>query len=98
MAKRINVVFQDETAKTVERSAKLGERSRFIDRAVQYYAATHSAEVLREQLKRAAIRDRDLSEEIAHDWFAVDRESWQTADASSRETRRPTRSAGKSTS
>jgi hypothetical protein len=52
--------------------------SRHIDRAVQYYSATLSPEALREQLKWSAIRDRDLNEEVARDWFAVDRESWQT--------------------
>src|SRR5579863_6456339 len=98
MAKRINVVLQDETAKTVERSAKLGERSRFIDRAVQYYAATHSAEALRDRLKEAAIRDRDVSHEIANDWYAVDRETWQALDQGERGVKPSTRSGGKSTS
>jgi hypothetical protein len=96
MAKRINVVLQDETVKTVQRAAKPGERSRFIDRAVRYYATAHGATALHERLKRAAIRDRDLAEEIARDWFAVDREAWQTVEE--RAARRSTRSAGKSTS
>jgi hypothetical protein len=39
-----------------------------------------TAKQIREQLKRSAIRERDLGKEIANDWFAVDRESWQTAD------------------
>jgi hypothetical protein len=96
MAKRINVVLSDETVKTVHQAAKPGERSRFIDRAVLYYAATHSAKALQESLKRAAVRDRDLAEEIGRDWFAVDREAWQTAEE--RAVRRSTRSAAKSTS
>jgi len=98
MAKRINVVLQDETVKTVERSAKLGERSRFIDRAVQYYAATHSGGALQERLASAAIRDRDLAQEVGHDWYAVDREAWQTLDRKERGAKPSTRSAGKSIS
>lgn len=96
MAKRINVVLSDETVKTVHRAAKSGDRSRYIGRTVLYYAATHSAKALHERLRRAAIRDRDLAEEIGRDWFAVDREAWQTAEE--RAVRRSTRSAAKSTS
>jgi hypothetical protein len=85
MAKRINVILQDETVLTVNRAAKAGERSRFIDRAVQYCAATRST---------AALRDRDLGEAIARDWFPVDHETWQTANT--REDRAKGLSAAKS--
>jgi len=51
MAKRINVVLEDETVRAIRQAAKSGERSRFIDRAVQYYAATHSADAIRARLK-----------------------------------------------
>jgi CopG family transcriptional regulator/antitoxin EndoAI len=97
MAKRINVILPETTVRTLDRLAKPGERSRLIDKAVQHYAATRSPEALREQLKQAAIRDRDLNLEIADEWFAVDRESWQQLDD---EEKRPQsrRSAGTSTS
>lgn len=98
MAKRINVVLQDETAKAVARAAKPGERSRFIDQAIQFYASTHGAEAIRARLKSAALRDRDLNEAIARDWFAVDREAWQTVERAEREGRRSTRNAEKSIS
>ncbi len=98
MAKRMNVVFQDETAETVVRAAKPGERSRYIDRAVQHYAATHSPAALREQLKESALRDRDLGEAVARDWFAVDREPWPNPSPKERPGRRPSRSAVKYTS
>ncbi len=90
MAKRMNVVFQDETAERVVRAAKPGERSR--------YAATHSPAALREQLKEAALGDRDLGEAVARDWFAVDREPWPNPSPKERPGRRPSRSAVKSTS
>ena len=98
MTKRINVILQDETVQTVGRAAKVGERSRFIDRAVQYYAATHSPEALQEQLKTAALRDRDLGEAVARDWFAVDHTPWQTAKTRERSARHPSRGAVKSIS
>ena len=97
MAKRINVVLEDETAHTIRHAAKPGERSRFINRAVQYYAATQGPEALRERLRQAALRDQDLGGKIARDWFAVDREPWQTARAVTGATKR-TRGAAKSTS
>jgi hypothetical protein len=98
MAKRMNIILEDETELTIKRSAKPAERSRFINRAVQYYAATHSPAAICDRLKHAAIRDRDLAEEIAHDWRAVDREAWQALSRVERGTKRSTRGAEKSTS
>jgi|SRR5208283_4346557 len=92
--KRINIVLPEATIRTIDRMAVPGERSRFIDQAVRHYVANQSAEALRAQLERAAVRDRDLDREIAADWFAVDRETWQQLDR-----RRPaTRGAERSTS
>jgi CopG family transcriptional regulator/antitoxin EndoAI len=98
MAKRINIILEDETELTIKRSAKPGERSRFINRAVQYYAATYSPAALRERLKQAALRDRDLAKEIEHDWRAVDREAWHSLSRGERKVKRSTRGAEKSTS
>jgi len=77
MAKRINVILPEATVRTIDRLSRPGQRSRFIDRAVQHYVTTASPEALKERLKQAALRDRDLDLEIASDWFAVDREQWQ---------------------
>ena len=98
MAKRVNVVLDEETEQAIRRAAKPGERSRFINRAVQYYAATHGPGALRARLKAAAIRDRDLAEEIARDWRAVDCEAWQTLSHGERRAPRSARGAEKSTS
>ena len=95
MAKRMNVVFRDDTARTVERLAKPGERSRLIDEAVRYYAASQSAEAIRERLVRSALRDRDLADETAREWSAVDLDTWPIPDADTRG-KRPTHTAGKS--
>jgi hypothetical protein len=98
MAKRINLILEKETEQTINRAAKPGERSRFINRAVQYYAATQSPDALRERLKQAALRDGDLADEVARDWRAVDREAWQTLNRGERRTSRSARGAERSTS
>jgi hypothetical protein len=97
MAKRINVILEDKTEQTLKLAAKPGERSRFINRAVQDFAATHSPAALRERLKLAALRDRDLADEIARDWRAVDREAWQTLSRGERRVKRSTQGAETST-
>src|SRR3954451_9599390 len=60
MAKRINVILPEATVKTIDRLSRPGQRSRFIQRAVQHYVATASPEALQERLKHAALRDHDL--------------------------------------
>src|SRR5947199_1864878 len=77
MAKRINVILPEATVKTIDRLSRPGQRSRFIERAVQHYVTTASPDALQERLKQAALRDRDLDVEISNDWFAVDQEQWQ---------------------
>lgn len=77
MAKRINVVLPETTLSALDRLGKRGERSRLIDKAVQHYLVTRSAEGIREQLTAASIRDRDLDSEVAVDWADVDKESWR---------------------
>ena len=97
MSKRINIVLPAATIQTIDRLAKPGMRSKFINSAVQHYVAHRSTEALRMQLERAAVRDRDLDREIAEDWFAVDQEAWQRLDTPE-QARRTSRSAAKSTS
>ena len=80
MAKRINVILPEATVSTIDRLSRPGQRSRFIQRAVQHYVSTASPEALRERLKQDALRDHDLDLEIAGDWFAVDQEQWQKLD------------------
>ncbi len=94
MSKRINIVLPETTIRVMNRMAKPGERSRFIDRAVRHYIANCSAEALRARLEYTAVRDRDLDREVAEEWFAVDQEAWQQLEIP----KRATRSAEKSTS
>src|ERR1017187_9029161 len=98
MGKRINVILPEATVRTIDRRARPGQRSRFIDRAVQHYVTTASAEALQERLKQAARRDHSLDLEIASDWFAVDQEQWQKLDEQERRQATVGRKEAKSTS
>ena len=80
MSKRINIVLPEATVQTIDRMVGPGQRSRFINTAVQHYVANRSVEAIRAQLERAAVRDRDLDREVAADWFAVDHETWKKLD------------------
>jgi len=44
MTKRINLVLPEATIRTIDRLTRRGQRSRFIERAVQHYVATASPE------------------------------------------------------
>ena len=84
MNKRINIVLPEKTIRRLDRIAKAGERSRFIDAAVRHYIDQQSTEALRARLEAAAIRDRDLDREIADEWSEADHEEWKNFEASGR--------------
>jgi CopG family transcriptional regulator / antitoxin EndoAI len=98
MSKRINIVLPEATIQTIDRLAKPGQRSRFINQAVQHFVANRSVEALRRQLEHAAVRDQDLDREVAADWFAVDRQTWQQLDELKPARRTTTPAAERSTS
>jgi CopG family transcriptional regulator / antitoxin EndoAI len=98
MSKRINIVLPETTIQTIGRMARPGQRSRFINQAVEHYVATRSPEALRAQLERAAVRDQDLDREVAADWFGVDRQAWQQLDEPKAAPKPATRAGEKSTS
>jgi CopG family transcriptional regulator/antitoxin EndoAI len=98
MSKRVNIVLPEGTLRTIDRMVKPGGRSRFINQAVEHFVTHQSAEALRTQLERAAIRDRDLDREVAADWSAVDKEAWQKLDIAEPERKPVGRGAARSTS
>ena len=98
MTKRINVVMPSATIRTIDRMVRPGQRSEFITRAVEHYVATQSAEAIQKRLEVTAARDRDLDQQVADDWFEVDRQSWQHIDQQANSPSKPIRSGAKSTS
>jgi CopG family transcriptional regulator/antitoxin EndoAI len=96
MSKRVNIMLPDQTVKVLDRVAPKGERSRFISQAVLHYVQTQGRANLRERLKQGALANAKLDLEIAEEWFQVDQELWQRLEKE--EAKKPSRSAGKSTS
>ena len=76
MGKRINIVLSDDTIRVLDRVAKRGERSSFVDEAIRYYVAVTGQANLREQLKRGAIARAERDLEIASEYFALEQERW----------------------
>ncbi|MBD2414271.1 hypothetical protein FACHB389_23235 [Nostoc calcicola FACHB-389] len=76
MHRRINITLPDETIELIDRVIEKGDRSRFINEAVQYYIAQKSLANLREQLKEGAIQraERDLG--LVEEWFDLEEELW----------------------
>jgi hypothetical protein len=98
MGKRINIVLPELTIRTIDRMVKPGQRSLFINHAVQYFVAHRSPEALRSQLEMAVLRDQDLDREVSADWLAVDQQTWQQPDESTTHKKPATRSGEKSIS
>jgi metal-responsive CopG/Arc/MetJ family transcriptional regulator len=87
MRKRLNIVLPETTIKGIDRMARRGQRSEFINQAVKHFISHHSAEALRTQLESAVVRDRDLNREISTDWVGVDEEAWRRLDIREEKTR-----------
>jgi CopG family transcriptional regulator / antitoxin EndoAI len=74
---RINITLPTETLQQLDEFVSKGERSRFINSAIQAYISQIQKEKLRQQLKEGAIRraERDLS--LTDDWLILEEEVWQ---------------------
>jgi CopG family transcriptional regulator/antitoxin EndoAI len=77
MHRRINISLPEETLALIDRVAKQGDRSRFIDEAIKHYVQEVGRSKLRKQLQEGALRraKRDLA--LAEEWFGLDEEVWQ---------------------
>ncbi|MDA2936064.1 ribbon-helix-helix domain-containing protein [Patescibacteria group bacterium AH-259-L05] len=72
--KRVNVTLPTETLRMIERLTKKGNRSRFIDTAVRFYADKVSRMNLRKLLKERALTRSEEDLQIAKEWFHIDNE------------------------
>jgi CopG family transcriptional regulator/antitoxin EndoAI len=82
MSKRINVILPDKTVAVLDRITTKGNRSRFIDRAVMSLVETEGKMNLRERLKTEAIANTERDLAIAAEWFPLEEEAAQLAEAS----------------
>jgi CopG family transcriptional regulator/antitoxin EndoAI len=97
MTRRVNIVLPDATLRTINRVAGPGQRSRFINQAVQHFVAWQSTEALRMRLEQATVRDQDLDREIAAEWLDVDQQAWRQLDEAEAGRKPATRDAARST-
>ena len=76
MNRRINITLPNETIELLNYIVPKGDRSRFINDAVQYYITEIEKKKLREQLRQGAIErsQRDLN--LAETWFDLEEEVW----------------------
>jgi metal-responsive CopG/Arc/MetJ family transcriptional regulator len=72
MSKRLNIILPDKTAAVLDRVTTKGNRSRFIDRAVQQLIETEGKANLRARLKEEAIANAERDLAIAAEWFPLE--------------------------
>jgi CopG family transcriptional regulator/antitoxin EndoAI len=77
MHRRLNITLPEETIRLIDRIAKIGGRSRFIDQAVREFLQGRHKATLRKQLEEGARRraGRDLA--MAEEWTLLEEEAWQ---------------------
>ncbi len=74
---RINITLPTETLQALDQHVAKGDRSQFIDAAIQAYLSQIQKEKLRQQLKEGAIRRAERDRQLADDWFGLEEEGWQ---------------------
>lgn len=72
MHQRLNITLPEETIKLIDKVTQKGDRSRFINEAVQYYIAQKALADLREQLKEGAISRAERDLQLAEEWFDLE--------------------------
>lgn len=70
--KRVNITLPEKTLADIDKVAKRGDRSRFIDRAVNFYVQEVGQKNLRSALKEGSIRRSDRDRSISNEWFNLD--------------------------
>ena len=71
MHKRVNITLPEETLRLITRLAGRGERSRFLDRAVRFYAEQKSRGAIRKQLTDGYKKQAEFDQAMAEEWFPL---------------------------
>lgn len=74
--KRIDITLPQETLSLLEKISEKGDRSRFIDQAIRFYAKELSRAKLRKELKEGAVARYQRDLDLANDWFLLENEVW----------------------
>lgn len=77
MYKRVNITLPEETLRLIDRLSAKGERSRFLDRAVRFYAQQKSRGAIRKQLAQGYKKQTDVDLNMAEEWFPLEEEAWE---------------------
>ena len=75
--KRVNITLPARTLREIDKVAERGDRSRFINLAVNFYVQEIGRKNLRVALKEGAIRRSERDRDISTEWFKLDEEVWQ---------------------
>ncbi|MFC1856191.1 ribbon-helix-helix domain-containing protein [Thermodesulfobacteriota bacterium] len=75
MNKRINVTLPEETVELVNKIARKGDRSHFIDAALKHYIKETAKKNLRKRLKEGAINRAERDLRLAEEWFPIEEEA-----------------------
>lgn len=75
--KRVNVTLPQETLRLIDRVAKRGNRSHFVNEAVRFYVREMGRARLRKQLQEGAIQRAERDLHLAKEWFPIENEIWQ---------------------
>jgi CopG family transcriptional regulator/antitoxin EndoAI len=77
MHKRLNITLPEETVNLIDRVSAKGDRSRFIDEAVQRYVREVGRARLRSRLKEGALRRAERDRQLAEEYFLLDDSAWR---------------------
>jgi CopG family transcriptional regulator/antitoxin EndoAI len=77
MHRRLNITLPEDTIRLIDTVTEKGDRSRFINEAVQYYIKQKALNNLREQLKEGAIQNAERDLKLAEEWYDLEEETWQ---------------------
>jgi len=72
--KRVNIILPTDTLEKIDRADTSGNRSRFINEAVEHYVRETGRANLRVQLTEEAQTRAQRNRDIAEEWFHVEEE------------------------
>jgi CopG family transcriptional regulator / antitoxin EndoAI len=72
MHRRINITLPEETVRAIDRFVAKGDRSSFIDRAIQFYFDEINKNQLRDRLKAGALSRAERDLQLAEELFKLD--------------------------
>lgn len=75
--KRVNITLPQETIELIDQLSAEGERSRFLNDAVNFYVREKGRTNLKRLLKEGYIKQSGRDLEIAKEWFSLEEEAWR---------------------